>query len=609
MGVAGDMDSPHAPVRADAFIGAVPRGDSFLRKVLKSLWVLLNLCVLVALPLAAWDMHRHDMHPHFIAWFVAGVFVLLAVPITFYEVAQHLEHYRAPRLQRHVIRILFMVPIYAVDCWLALRFKDQTIYFDTIRECYEAYVVYNFYAYCTVYLEAFCVPGLEAIVARKPQQKHFFPVRAFLGAAPPMAPPPGTHSGSPFLRLCRHGVINYVVTRPLTTMCAFVAQAAGVYGDGDFTNPLVAYPYLAVINNVSQAWAMYCLILFYYALREELAPINPFYKFVTVKAVVFLSFWQGQALLLATKLDLIDSLRSIVEGSDASAEDADAAAAADAADSPWSNYDDASFATALQEFMICVEMFFAAIAHAYAFPVAEYDGGRAGERGGATLARAFGDNVRDMFDLRDVYHDVVTFSESNKDEFWAEVNFRYRAFVGIFTGTTPLKSQYSRVRDTDGPGGAEDDAESRRSATTPRFRGGGGTVSELSGAFAKTVNPKSRGSLGPNPAGAFTEHELRSMGSGRPGVGPDDLGAEVALFAGPRSPKGSNRGADGGGFARQPGGPGAFSMPGVSAIPGVDGKTSAPRENREPEGAPGGVFAVAPLEREGRAGSKRFTLE
>ena len=117
----------------------------------------------------------------------------------------------------------------------------------------------------------------------------------------------------------------------------------------------------------------------------------------------------------------------------------------------------------------------------------------------------------------------------------------------------------------------------------------------MSGAFAKTVRENR----------AFTERELRSMGSGR-GVGPDDLGAEVALFAGV-SPKGSNRGADGGGFARQPP-PGAFSMPGVSAIPGVDGG-AAPSENREPEGAPGGVFAVAPLEREGRAGSKRFTLE
>ena len=597
MGFASEMASPNVHVRADAFIGAVPRGDSFLRKVLKTLWVLLNLCVLVALPLAAWDMHRHDMHPHFIAWFVAGVFVLLAVPITFYEVAQHLEHYRAPRLQRHVIRILFMVPIYAVDCWLALRFKDQTIYFDTIRECYEAYVVYNFYAYCTVYLEAFCVPGLEAIVARKPQQKHFFPVSAFCGEAPPMAPAPGSaNAGSPFLRLCRHGVINYVVTRPLTTMCAFVAQASGAYGDGEFTNPLVAYPYLTVINNVSQAWAMYCLILFYRALHEELAPIRPFYKFVTVKAVVFLSFWQGQALLLATKLDLIDSLRGPAEGSESEA------TSEDDKSSPWSDYDDAAFATALQEFAICVEMFFAAIAHAYAFPVSEYDGGRAGEHMARGSARAFGDNVRDMFDLRDVYHDVVTFSESNKDEFWAEVNFRYRSFVGIFTGTTPLKSEYIRVRDVDGAAAGDDPEGGRRSAASPRRFGiGGGTVAELSGEFGKHAGDGAG-------AGAFSERELRSMGSGRFGPS-EDTGDEVALFAGV-SPKGSgsgsSRGADGGGRSRRP--ETSFSMPGVSALPGVDGAARS-RGNGASEGTSGGGFSVAPLEREGRAGGGTFTLE
>lgn len=120
------MDSPPFAT-ADSFIGAVPTKDSFTRKVLKTVWVLLNLLVLVALPLAAWDMHAHDMHPHFIAWFVAGVFVLLAVPITFYEVAQHLEHYRAPRLQRHVIRILFMVPIYAVDWYVLPAFPKSPL--------------------------------------------------------------------------------------------------------------------------------------------------------------------------------------------------------------------------------------------------------------------------------------------------------------------------------------------------------------------------------------------------------------------------------------------------------------------------------------------------
>ena len=57
------------------------------------------------------------------AWLIAGVFVLLAVPVTVYEVAMHLEYFSRPRLQIYVIRILWMVPIYAVDAWLALRFK------------------------------------------------------------------------------------------------------------------------------------------------------------------------------------------------------------------------------------------------------------------------------------------------------------------------------------------------------------------------------------------------------------------------------------------------------------------------------------------------------
>ncbi len=35
----------------------------------------------------------------------------------------HVEYYTQPRLQRHVIRILWMVPIYAVDAWFALRFR------------------------------------------------------------------------------------------------------------------------------------------------------------------------------------------------------------------------------------------------------------------------------------------------------------------------------------------------------------------------------------------------------------------------------------------------------------------------------------------------------
>jgi hypothetical protein len=65
-------------------------------------------------------------------------------------VALHTEYYTQPKLQRHVIRILWMVPIYGIDAWFALRFQAAREYLDPIRECYEAYVIYNFYAYLMV---------------------------------------------------------------------------------------------------------------------------------------------------------------------------------------------------------------------------------------------------------------------------------------------------------------------------------------------------------------------------------------------------------------------------------------------------------------------------
>lgn len=58
----------------------------------------------------------------------------------FTQIYMHLRCYSRPNEQRHIVRILFIVPIYAFDSWLSLLFftNDQYyVYFGTIRDCYE----------------------------------------------------------------------------------------------------------------------------------------------------------------------------------------------------------------------------------------------------------------------------------------------------------------------------------------------------------------------------------------------------------------------------------------------------------------------------------------
>ena len=56
------------------------------------------------------------------------------------QIYMHLRCYSCPNEQRYIVRILFIVPIYAFDSWLSLLFftNDQYyVYFGTVRDCYE----------------------------------------------------------------------------------------------------------------------------------------------------------------------------------------------------------------------------------------------------------------------------------------------------------------------------------------------------------------------------------------------------------------------------------------------------------------------------------------
>lgn len=75
-----------------------------------------------------------------------------------------------------------------------------------------------------------------------------------------------------------------------------ILQSFGYYKDGDF-NVKGGYLYISIIYNFSVSLSLYALFLFYFATKELLQSYEPVLKFLVVKSVIFLSFWQGKHLI------------------------------------------------------------------------------------------------------------------------------------------------------------------------------------------------------------------------------------------------------------------------------------------------------------------------
>ena len=141
--------------------------------------------------------------------------------------------------------------------------------------------------------------------------------------------------------------MQFVVLKPLTTLMAIVLEANGLYDEGHFRVDR-GYLYVTFLLNVSISYAFYYLVLFYLALGEHLAPYHPIPKFLCIKAVLFLSFWQSVLIAFLAKLNIIHDVGQ------------------------WTQR---NVATGIQNSLICMEMCLAAIAHQYAFPSDIYKDG------------------------------------------------------------------------------------------------------------------------------------------------------------------------------------------------------------------------------------------
>lgn len=86
-------------------------------------------------------------------------------------------------------------------------------------------------------------------------------------------------------------LIKLRMTSPFYVPVYLAPTFLGNTPQGDFS-PTCSWLYLSFVVNISVCYAFYCLGMFYYVLKQPLKPYDPVPKFLCIKAVLFLSFWQ-----------------------------------------------------------------------------------------------------------------------------------------------------------------------------------------------------------------------------------------------------------------------------------------------------------------------------
>ncbi|KVH98626.1 Organic solute transporter Ost-alpha [Cynara cardunculus var. scolymus] len=316
------------------------------RVVLLFLFLVLSLAESSSRPWSTWPSNLGAEQTFLYSWtiFSASICVLVALFLSTYLIFEHLAAYNQPEEQKFLIGIVLMVPVYALESFLSLLDADAAFNYEIIRDWYEAFALYCFGRYLIACLGgedstiefmesksiiSYSIPLIEESYAYGIVE-HPFPLSCLLKE---------WYLGPDFYQAVKIGIVQYVWTSVYVNIfliahflivisssdqsClipddteAYLCTISNVFSVSwclwgrevragicvryfyislNFYLQLIFYPYLAVVLNFSQSWALYCLVQFYSVTKDKLAPIKPLAKFLTFKSIVFLTWWQGVA--------------------------------------------------------------------------------------------------------------------------------------------------------------------------------------------------------------------------------------------------------------------------------------------------------------------------
>jgi hypothetical protein len=314
-----------------------------------------------------------DQEHSYTVYQMAGTFTLLTCLLTMFHMSSHLRNFHEPVVQRKIITILWFSPIYSCTSFLSLLFPTADGYLAVIKDFYEAYVVYTFLSFLVAVLGK---GDRDAVVEILSQHvDHMKAPTRLLGSF--YHPPPDTNDkakANAVLLECQMLCMQFVLIRPMTSIASFVSttilEGQDSSDDSDdskwafFRSP---YFYIAMVTNVTVFLAFRGLLKFYHIVRDELRWCQPFSKFMAIKGIVFLTFWQGLAISIFVNLNLDQNSGSGNTNSTGSSAYDDTVSYDSDDQTPLER------AAEIQNILICMEMLLFSIAHWCVFPSEEWE--------------------------------------------------------------------------------------------------------------------------------------------------------------------------------------------------------------------------------------------
>ncbi|OWB70001.1 hypothetical protein B5S33_g4614 [[Candida] boidinii] len=233
--------------------------------------------------------------------------IFTSIPVTlsifsiFYSIYKHLMNYRKPFEQRLIVRIQFLLPIFGITCYISLINYKVGEFFTPIREIYESFVIYTFYKLLVILLGG----EYEIIVSNhnKPPTKHLVPFNLILR-------PIDVSDPNDFLTIKRC-ILQYVWVKPLLWIIIIFAKMIGIYDENDYSIKTSIYLWITIIYNLSVTISLYSLAIFWKCLYIELKKFNPLGKFLSIKLIIFASYWQSLFLKFLQIFNIIKDIETI----------------------------------------------------------------------------------------------------------------------------------------------------------------------------------------------------------------------------------------------------------------------------------------------------------